>query len=414
MQCEIISVGTELILGDVVDTNSVYIAKEMAKLGIDVFYKSAVGDNMTRLQEAIKIAVGRSDLIIFTGGLGPTEDDLTKQALCSFLKISLYEDPKEVARLRKFFEVRVRNMSLNNLRQALIPQGAKKLENKMGTACGIVLQNRDKYYILLPGPPSEMKHVFDTQVVPWLKQNITSSEKYILSRTLKFIGISESKLETELDDLFRQQSNPTLALLAKNGEIHCRLTAKVKTQREFEEIINPVKKQILERVGKYCYGFDDITLEEVIGKLFQEGNLSLVTAESCTGGLIAKRITDIPGSSNYFLGSVVAYDNSVKEKLLNVPYEILRDYGAVSEQTAFAMAKGVQKLLKADLALSITGIAGPDGGSREKPVGLVYISLVGQNINVCKKYIFTGNRQDIRWRSTTLALNLLRRSLEQI
>ena len=414
MKAEIIGVGTELLLGDVVDTNSAFLAKEMAKLGIDVFYKTQVGDNIFRLKEVINTAQSRSDLIIFTGGLGPTEDDLTKQALCDFLQIPLLENPQEVKRLSEYFQVRNHKMSRNNLRQALIPQGALILKNPIGTASGILLTHSDKHYILLPGPPSEMKHIFLNEVIPWLKKNILRNKEYILSHTLKFIGISESRLEQELLDLFQKQSNPTLALLAKNGEIHCRLTAKVKSREHFSSLIKPIKEEILKRVGKYCYGTDDLTIEEVVGRQLKEKKLTLVTAESCTGGLIAKRLTDIPGSSEFFLGSVVAYSNLVKETLLEVPAEILNKYGAVSEETALAMAQGVRKILQGDLALSITGNAGPQGGTEQKPVGLVYISLVGQNINVCKKYIFSGTRQDIRWRAATNALNLVRRSLDDI
>jgi nicotinamide-nucleotide amidase len=414
LQSEIISVGTELLLGDILDTNSNYLAKELARLGIDVFYLSSVGDNLTRIQDAIRIAASRSDLIILTGGLGPTDDDLTKQALSNVLGLPLYEEAKEVARLNNFFKKRGVKMSLNNLRQALIPQGAIILENAIGTASGIIVNKDEKYFILLPGPPSEMKHVFEKQVKPWLKANISTSRDYLHSHTLKFIGISESRLNFEIEDILNNNANPTVALLAKNGEIHCRLTAKVKSQWEFEMLIDPVKKEILERVGQYYYGDDDISLEQIIGKMLTEKNLTLVTAESCTGGMIAQRITSIPGSSEYFLGSIVAYANSVKENILNVPREILSNYGAVSKETALAMAEEVKKVLKSDLGLAITGIAGPGGGTEEKPVGLIYIALVGYNINVCKKYIFTGTRNDIRWRSSTWALNLLRRSIEEL
>lgn len=414
MQAEIISVGTELILGDIIDTNSAYLAREMAKLGIDVYFKSTVGDNKLRLLETIRIATSRANLIIFTGGLGPTEDDLTKETLASFLNIPLYQDPEEVLKLENFFAARGRKMSANNLRQAQIPRGAYLLENDLGTASGLILKNNDKYYILLPGPPAEMKNMFTKKVLSWFKENFNLTKQHILSHTLKFIGISESQLETELYDLLHEQTNPTVALLAKNGEIHCRLTAKVENREEFKKLTNPIIEKILGRVGEYYFGANDEKLEEIIGQQLLKNNLTLVTAESCTGGLIAKRITDIAGSSKYFLGSVVAYENKVKNKILQVPEEVLIRYGAVSEETAKAMAKGVRKSLNADLALAITGIAGPAGGSELKPVGLVYISLIGENINICKRYVFSGNRADIRWRSSTWALNLLQRSLSNI
>jgi len=411
---EIISVGTEILLGDILDTNSAYLAKELSKFGIDIYYISSVGDNLERLKSTIKTASSRSDLIIFTGGLGPTEDDVTKEALCESLGIPLYEDQNEVIRLKSFFQKRGIGMPLNNLKQALIPQGAIILENAIGTAGGLIVENNNRYYILLPGPPGEMKHVFTNQVVPWLETKLGTKGSYLLSHTLKFIGISESKLDWELQEIFRKQTNPTLAFLAKNGEIHCRLTAKVSSQEEFEEIIAPVKKRILEKVGEYYFGSDDTRIEEIVGDLLHKKTLTVATAESCTGGLIAQRITDIPGSSRYFLGSVVAYANTVKEQVLGVPKDTLARYGAVSEETAVAMAQGVKKLLKTDLALAITGIAGPQGGTEAKPVGLVYISLVGENIKVCKKLVFSGTRNDIRWRSATWALYLLKRSLESI
>jgi len=411
---EIITVGTEILLGDIVDTNSAYLAKELSKFGIDIYYISSVGDNKERLKNAIKAASVKSDLIFLTGGLGPTEDDLTKEALCEILGISLCEDQNEVDRLKSFFEKRGIKMPLNNLKQALIPDGASILENSLGTASGLIVEDNNKHYILLPGPPGEMKHIFNNWVIPWLKTKLGTNGSYLLSHTLKFIGISESKLDWELQEIFRKQTNPTLAFLAKNGEIHCRLTAKVNSQEEFMTIVTPVKQQILDKVGQYYFGSDDIRIEEIIGELLHKKKLTLATAESCTGGLIAQRITDIPGSSGYFWGSVVAYDNTIKESVLKVPKDILANYGAVSHETALAMAQGAKKLLNTDIAIAITGIAGPQGGTPDKPVGLVYISLVGENINICKKFIFSGTRNEIRWRSANWALYLLKRSLESI
>lgn len=410
MRCEIITVGTELLLGDIVDTNSTFLAQKLARLGIDVFFQTKVGDNSKRLEEVIKIAQKRADLLIFTGGLGPTEDDLTKETLSKVLKISLYEDKVELERIKTFLQKRNIPVTDNNYKQALIPEGAKILVNPIGTASGVLLANVDKYYILLPGPPSEMKYLFTNYIQPWVKEKI-NGEEHIFSHTLKFIGISESKLENNLIDLFQQQTNPTLALLAKKGEIHCRLTAKVKTEREFCDKIIPIKNEILKRVGKYCYGTDDISLEEMLGMQLKKYSRTLATAESCTGGLIAERITRVPGSSGYFLGTIVSYANEIKERILKVPKHVLQTKGAVSYETALAMAKGVQELLDTDYAISVTGIAGPEGGNREKPVGLVYIAIVGPDLEICKKVFFSGNREDIRWRCSTYALNLLRLNL---
>lgn len=402
--------GTELLLGDQVDTNSPFIAKELANLGIDVFFQTNVGDNLARLQETIKIAMGRSDLIIFTGGLGPTEDDLTKEALTGLLSIPLYEDPKEVQRLKEFFSKRGQEMPPNNLRQALIPQGSIILENSIGTASGVLLENNNKYFIFLPGPPSEMQDVFLKAALPRLMKLTQRERVGIYSQTLKFIGISESKLEKELIDLFHNQNNPTLALLAKEGEIHCRITAKVSDRETFLKIIQPLKREIMSRVGEYCYGVDQEQLEEIIVNLLKEKGLTLATAESCTGGLIAKRVTNVPGSSQCFKGGIVAYDNEIKAKLLNIPEEVLATSGAISSETALLMAQGALKLLNTDLALAITGNAGP-ASSEGKPVGLVYIALVGQSIKFCEKAMFSGDRERIRGRSSNQALNILRKHL---
>lgn len=414
LQGEIISVGTEILLGDTIDTNSTYLAKELSKFGIDIYYISSVGDNRNRLKNTIKTAIDRSNLIVLTGGLGPTEDDLTKEALCDILEIPLYKNENEVSRLKRFFAKRGLEMPLNNLKQALIPEGAIVLGNSLGTASGIIIEKNNKCFILLPGPPSEMKNVFTNEVIPWLQARFGSKGTYLLSHTLKFIGISESRLDWQLQEIFRNQKNPTLGILAKNGEIHCRLTAKVSSEEEFLQIITPMKREILEKVGQHYFGSDDTKIEEIIGDLLFERGLTITTAESCTGGLIAQRITDISGSSRYFSGSVVAYDNFIKEKVLGVSTDILTSYGAVSAETALAMAKGAKKLLQTDLALAITGIAGPQGEKQGKPVGLVYISLVGENINVCEKCVFSGTRSDIRWRSANWALYLLKRSLESI
>ncbi|SMB96277.1 nicotinamide-nucleotide amidase [Desulfonispora thiosulfatigenes DSM 11270] len=413
MRCEIITVGTELLLGDTIDTNSAYIAQELAKVGVDVFFQSKVGDNSTRLKEVIKIAQKRADLLIFTGGLGPTEDDITKQVLAEVLEVSLYEDENDLRRLQKYFAERNLVMSANNRKQVLIPEGAKVLENKIGTASGVLLTKEEKNYILLPGPPSEMKYIFSNHVIKWL-ESLNLNNEHIMSENLKFIGISESRLENELIDLMHNQTNPTLALYVKKGEIHCRVTAKVQNKNEFLNLIAPIKNEILKRVGEYYYGSDELKLEEAVGKLLLERNLKLVTAESCTGGLIAQNITQVPGSSEYFLGGVVSYSNTIKENILKVDAEILNTVGAVSEQTAIAMAKGALDLLGADIAVSTTGIAGPGGATAEKPIGLTYIGLVSKEIELCEKKIFFGDRQEIRANAATYALNLLRKTLIKV
>ncbi|MFZ7102577.1 MAG: competence/damage-inducible protein A [Peptococcaceae bacterium] len=412
MKTEIISVGTEILLGDIVNTNANFLAKELANLGIDVFFISSVGDNLQRIQGVFALACQRSDLVFVTGGLGPTEDDITREALCNVLGISLTKDQNEISRIQGFFKNRNLEMPSNNIRQALIPEGALILKNNYGTASGLIVKSDHKYFILLPGPPAEMKNIFTDEVVPWLKANVARKDYLLKSHTLKFIGISESKLDLVLNDLLKYQ-NPTLALLAKSDAIHLRITAKVASENEFFELTKPVEDEIMARVGKYYYGSDSETLEQLVGSLLTQKKLTVSTAESCTGGLIAKRFTDISGSSNYFLGGIIAYDNRVKEQILKVSPGILASDGAVSERTALAMAEGARKILGSDLAIATTGIAGPNGGSSAKPVGLVYISVVGQNINICKRYIFSGDRATVRYRAGTWALNLLKRSLEE-
>lgn len=410
MRCEIITVGTELLLGDTVDTNSVYIAQKLAKVGVDVFFQSKVGDNPERLKEVIEIAQNRSDLMIFTGGLGPTEDDMTKQVLAKTLGVSLYENQDDLNRLKQYLEERDLVMTDNNYKQVLIPEGAKVLENKVGTASGVLLTKEDKTYILLPGPPSEMKYIFENHILSWL-DSLNLSKEHLISENLKFIGISESRLENEIIDLLREQTNPTIAIYVKTSEIHLRLTAKVHNKEEFVDLIRPIKDEILKRVGSYYFGSNDIRLEETIGKLLAAQNLKLATAESCTGGLISQKITQVPGSSEYFLGGVVSYANDVKENVLKVDAGILNTVGAVSEETAIAMARGALDLLGADIAISITGIAGPGGDSEDKPVGLTYIGLVTKDKELCEKKVFFGDRDKIRANAANYALNFLRRNL---
>lgn len=414
MKGEIISVGTEILLGDIIDTNSQFIAQRLAALGIDVFYLSSVGDNLNLLEEILKTAYKRSDLIIITGGLGPTQDDITKEALCNVLDIPLYTDRNEIIKLENFFQKRGLEMPPNNLRQALLPENAIVLNNNYGTASGLIVSKDDKYFILLPGPPEEMTDIFKNHLVPWLQENIATHEYTLQSHTLKFVGISESKLAKELHDLIKSQTKLTMALYAKVAEVHLRLTAKVRSQAEFFKLLKPLKELILKRVGDFYYGSDDQSLPEVVGDLLRNRKLTIATGESCTGGLLAKYFTDVPGSSKFFLGGVVAYDNAIKERILAVPKEILATEGAVSEKTAIAMARGVKDALQSDIGIATTGIAGPGGGSSSKPVGLVYISVIGENINICEKCVFSGGRDDIRRKAAFWALNLLKRSLEEV
>jgi len=406
MQAEILSIGTELLLGQIIDTNAAYLAQRLAEVGISLFYKDTVGDNHQRLQQVLRLALERSDLIICTGGLGPTEDDITTAGVAQAFDVPLvlYEDAS--ATLAAFFAARGRPMTENQLKQATLPQGSRLVPNPTGTAPGYILEKDGKTAIVLPGPPNEMQPMWRETIAPYLQAR---SGQVIVSRTLRFCGIGEGALEMELKELIHAQRNPTIAPYAKLGEVHIRVTACAATADEAELLIDPVVEQIRARVGQYLYGVDEETLEEVVGRLLRARGATLAVAESCTGGLLGGRLTNIPGSSEYFLGGIISYSNTVKESLLAVPEATLRAEGAVSVATARAMAEGALHATGATLAVSITGIAGPGGGTEEKPVGLVYygVARAGGETRV-KRSTQWGDRFSIRNRAVQEALVLLR------
>lgn len=413
MKAELISTGTELLLGQIINTNAQFLAERLAQIGIDVYFQTTVGDNESRIQEAFSSAMGRSDLIIITGGLGPTSDDLTKEAVASALDLEMYLDQKALSRIESFFDFLGKKMPEINRKQALIPAGAHVMLNRQGTAPGVIIENQAKTIILLPGPPIEMKPMFIEQVEPFLIDKAGSAGSVIVSRTLKILGIGESSVEELINDLVDQQSNPTVAFLAPQGEVYVRITAKAHDKGEAYLKISEVEKGVRNRLGVSVYGTDDETLEEVVVGLLNRHGLTLVLAESCTGGLISKRLTDIPGVSENFPVGIVTYSNETKINFLGVSTETLANYGAVSEATALEMARGAKLNTKADLALSVTGIAGPGGGTPDKPVGLVYIGFTDGKTDIVKKLQFTGDRQVVRWQSANAALNLLRKHLLQ-
>ncbi|ACL69942.1 competence/damage-inducible protein A [Halothermothrix orenii] len=409
MIAEIISIGTELLHGDIVDTNSAYLAEKLTGCGIDVHYISTVGDNKQRLYKTLQQAVERADLIITTGGLGPTMDDLTREAISEITTCPLVMRPDLVIDIEGYFNHKRTTMTPNNLKQSYLPEGAIPINNPVGTAPGILLEKDNYIIISLPGVPREMKIMFEESVLPYIKKK---NNLMIISKELHFIGIGESTLETKLEDIM-DSMNPSLALLAGDGEVKLKITGKGRTKKKIENKISEIVKTVRNRVGEYIYGEDETSLPDEIGKLLSKRGVTIALAESCTGGLIGARITDIPGSSAYFKGGVIAYSNEVKINHLGVNKNTINKEGAVSPETAAEMASGVRQRLEADIGLSVTGIAGPEGGTDEKPVGLVYVGLAGIDGEVkTYKLNFKGDRNKNRWLTTQSAFYYLYRYLK--
>jgi len=408
MVAEVISVGTELLLGQILNTNSQYLAQKLAELGIDLYFQTTVGDNMERLKIAIDTAVKRADILIFTGGLGPTSDDITKEAVADYFGLTLVLDEGVLRRIEKFFERRQANMPEINKKQAYVPEGAKVLHNKNGTAPGLIIEKDGKIAILLPGPPFEMQPMFEEQVLPYLER---FSKQKIYSRVLKFVGIGESSIEEALKDLILSQTDPTLALYAKPFEVELRITTKKESEEIAKSLLQSMEDRIRERLGEYIYGVDGQLLEEVVVSLLAEKRLKVSIAESCTGGLICNKITNVPGASEVFDRGFIVYSNEAKMKLLGVPEQVLKEYGAVSSQTAKYMAQGALSNSLARIALSVTGIAGPGGGSETKPVGLVYIGIATKDNSESFEFRFSGDRLRIKEMTSKAALNILRKKI---
>ncbi len=408
MKSEIVAVGTELLLGDIVNTNAQYLSRKLADLGIDVYYHLAVGDNLQRLTDTIKTSLERCDLVITSGGLGPTVDDLTKEGVAAALGLKLLPDEASIRKIEGMFKAMERPMTENNLRQGYIPEDATILENDNGTAPGVLIEKDGKIVIMLPGPPKELYPMFEDKVLPYLQTKVHSTIK---SRMLRVIGVGESSAEDMLKEIFHSQTNPTIAPYAKEGEVHLRITAKTDTIEEADRLIDQMEERVQAILGENIYGYDEESLEEVVLKLLVERNLTLSLAESCTGGLIASRLTDVPGASASLMCGIISYSNASKIKILGVKEDTIKNYGAVSSQTAEEMAIGAKVQSGTDIGLSITGIAGPDGGSAEKPVGLCYVGVaIGDKVRA-HKFLFPGNRKKIKWNSSSRALDLLRREL---
>jgi len=410
MIAEIVCIGTELLLGQIVDTNSTFLAEKLAAAGIDLYHKTIVGDNLKRIEEVLKLALSRADVVIASGGLGPTEDDLTREAILNITASPLEPDIESLEHIRKIFSLRNIPMPKNNEIQAMFPKGSKILPNPQGTAPGFVKEFNKKFIIALPGVPREFKEMVEKEVIPFLCSRL-ESPAIIKSMVLKTIGVSESKLSEILKDIFFSSSNPTLAYLAREGGIELRITAKGKNVEEASSLISKMEQQVRERIEKLIFGTDDESLEGVIGKMLRGKGLKLAVAESCTGGLIASKITDVPGSSEYFLMGAVTYSNKAKADILHVPGEMIIKHGAVSKEVAETMAKGIREVAGADIGIGVTGISGPSGGTQEKPVGLVYIALSAKDKLYCRDYCFRGTRGRNKSFSAQMALEILRRYL---
>lgn len=407
MVAEIISVGTELLLGNIINTNAAYLAEKCAALGISCYYQTVVGDNEERLTDTVKTALKRSDILILTGGLGPTQDDLTKEVVSRAMKKELVEDQKAKEMLISFFEKRGKEITDNNWKQALVPKDSIVLYNENGTAPGIIIEDGKKCAVLLPGPPGEMKPMFETYVTDYLKKK---SPQVISSVTVKICGIGESKVESMIQDMLEKQENPTIAPYAKTGEVHLRVTASDVDEKAAMKRIKPVVKKLKSRFANDIYTTDEkITLEHAVVDLLLSNKLTLCTVESCTGGMLASRLINVPGVSDVFKSGHVTYSNKAKKKITGVKKRTLEKHTAVSAQVAEEMAKGGSLASKADVTVSVTGLAGPDGGTEKKPVGLVYIACCVKGKTTVEEYHFSGNRSKIRENATAAALILMRR-----
>ena len=403
---EILCVGTEILIGDIINTNAAYISSRLASLGINQFHQGVVGDNPERLKKFLSEALERTDMVILTGGLGPTYDDLTKETIAEIMGRKMVFHQESYDRMKEIFRTRNLEMTENNKKQAYMPEGCIVLNNNCGTAPGAIIENEEtnKVVVMLPGPPREMKPMFEEGVVPYLE---SLSDSLFVSKNINIFGMGESKVESLLIDLMKSSTNPTIAPYASDGEVRLRVTSKASTKEEGEELcLQMIEKLKQTEVGKYIYGVDT-SIEEALVKKLTENKKRIAVAESCTGGIVTGKITSVSGASAVLDGSVVSYANEIKAKLLNVDTEILKTKGAVSEECALQMAKGVKGLMGADIGISITGIAGPDGGTDEKPVGTVYIAVSADSEEKCVRLQLRDNgREYIRNVSAKNVLHL--------
>lgn len=415
MIVELISTGSELLLGDTVNTNVSWLAQELNKLGYTVAYQSVVGDNRLRMQEVLQIAMKRADIIITTGGLGPTQGDITREVVASAIDVPLECNEDAMNEIKAFFYRVNRDMPEASRREAMLPSSSNVLHNPVGVAPGVALQDKNSQttFILLPGPPGEMKGMFVDSVIPYL-ENIFGVQGNVQSYRYAIYGLRELELERTVADLVASQSNPTIALLIKKGYIELRITAHGKTVDEAKQLLDPWDAIIRERLGHHVGRELYTSMDELLASALLTATATVSTAESCTSGLVGKRLTDLAGSSAYYNGGIISYTNTIKHNLLHVPQELLDTVGAVSREVAQAMAEGTRRITNSTYGISTTGLAGPGGGTKDKPVGLVYIGIAGPNGTVVHKLELIGNRDDIRQSAAEYALYYLYEYMKEV
>jgi len=412
LKAEIISVGTELLLGEIDDTNASYISRRLAAIGVDVFFRHTVGDNLDRLVQTLRSGRRRAQILLLCGGLGPTPDDLTREALAELTQRPLVAVPEAELKMHNFFQERGRTPTASNFKQCQVPRGGELLDNPVGTAPGVWLQHERNTFIAVPGPPPEMREMIDGQVLPRLRQRLRTDGAGVLwTRTLRLAGVGESQVADMLADLLAAQQDPSIALYASPAEVRIRLATKSPNELLAAQLFAPVEQEIRQGLGAAVYGVDDETMEVAVGRALVAAGATLAVAESCTGGLIASRLTDIPGASRYFLAGHVTYSNEAKQDVLGVSAEILQNHGAVSEECAAAMALGARERSGADYAASVTGIAGPTGGTPDKPVGLVYMALADAAGCTVERHLWPSSREQFKQRVSQMALDLIRRRI---
>lgn len=405
MNCQIITVGTEFLLGLGIDKNSAYIARRLGKIGVNCQKQVSVSDNIRDIAAAIKEALSYTELVVITGGLGPTADDVTRQAISQALGSQLVLHPQLAKQLKKKFGSVRKSVQRLILNQAYLPQGSEPILPTQGSAAGLVIPWKDKLLLALPGVPSEMKEMLESQI-SFLEKKAQGFPRRTL--TVNIAGLTEAFVEEKIQDIRVRYPQISIGILARPGRVHLLLTAQQSSLPESKSLLIAAKEEIQKQLGRSIFGYDEDSLEEVIGKLLRQHNLKLAVAESCTGGLLSNIITNVPGSSDYFLGAVTSYSNEAKKTFLKIPSQTLLKEGAVSATVAKAMAVEVRASFKADLSLTITGIAGPSGGTAQKPVGLVFIALASGERILCERFQFSGPRLSIKQQSSHAALNMLR------
>ena len=407
MKAEIISIGNEILRGQITDTNANFIAKKLVELGIDLEHISVVSDNSESLLSILKIAFQRSDLIITTGGLGPTEDDITYQTIARTLNLKLIKYPEAEENLKKILKKINKTISPSNLKQVYLPEGAKIIINQYGTAPAMILEKDNKIICSFPGVPHEMKNLIEENLIPYLKEKFPP---FMIkkSKTLKITGLGESSVNELIRDYINKQTNFSFGIYANPEDIQVQIITQAPTEKKVEKLLQSSVNQLTKILGNYVYGSDEETIEEIVGNLLKTKKLKVAVAESCTGGMLGEMISRIPGSSEYFQGGVISYNAKIKEDLLKVPPEVIRKYGEVSRQVAKLMAEGVRICCHSDIGISITGIAGPGGSTEKKKVGLIYMALADGKKTITQKHQLFGSRQLIRLRSTRRVLNMLR------